>query len=160
MYTLHIILCVHVHPSREPWYLVMKRLIVLVSQRTVVKRLIVSTWQWRVLIDGSLYVPTPQRNVRESIKKCRNCSIKSLLHGLEAVRWVHQASESNVVAPHLVVKVRWVPLMWEAWGWVGLFLSHMLVMVVLVSGHCLKHRLNTSLAMLKKLLLLHRWLLS
>ena len=41
----------------------------------------------------------------------------------------------------------------------GAFSSPMLVTVVLVSGHCLKHR-STSLVMLQKLVLLHRCLLS
>ena len=49
--------------------------------------------------DGSLYIPTPQRKVREH-RKCVNYSIKYLLHGLETIEQVHQASESNTLLRH------------------------------------------------------------
>ena len=90
-------------------------------------------WQWRVLMD-----PCTFQSLKERLQ--RGYKIHQLLHQIFASwTWNNWTSSSSKwikydVAPLLVVKVRCIPFMWKALGWVVLFLSPMLV----VSGHCLR----------------------
>ena len=107
--------------------------------------------------DGSLYVPTPQRKVRESIKNVEIVTSKVCFMDLKQLdEFIKRVNQIRCATPGC--KGALSPIDMSSVG-LGGALSPMLVMVVLVSGHCVKHRLNTCLAMLQKLVLLHRWLL-
>ena len=114
-------------------------------------------------INGSLYVPTPQRKVRvykkTEIVPSNVCFMDLIqLDLIQLDRFIKQVNQIRCCAtPGCKGALSAIHV--KARGWVVLFLSSMLVTVVLVSGYYLKHHLSTSLVMLQKLALLHRWLL-
>ena len=109
--------------------------------------------------DGSLYIPTPRRKVRERIENTSIIPSSICFMDLKQLnKFIKQVNQIRCATPGC--KGALCPIHVKALGWVVLFLSPMLVLVVLVSGHCLKHHLYTNLAVLPKLVLLCRWLLS
>ena len=109
--------------------------------------------------DGSLYIPTPQRKVKESIKNMSIVPSNVCFMDLNQLdKFIKQVNQIRCCATP-GCKGALSPINMKSIGLGGAVLLHMLVTGVLVSGHCLKHHQSTSLVLLQKLASLHRWLL-